>query len=679
MGRANRWNEIKGGARRLAELGRDRLRRTAERLGGEGRPPPARPQASGAAAAVAPVPDHQALKVTGIVLAAVTLLIVLIILIWDWNWFRQPLATWASQQTGRRVRIDGDLKVKLLTWTPELSVGGLKIGDPSWAGAGDTARVRTLRLKVKALPLLVGQVEVPSVALDRPEFKLVRAKDGRANWRFGHDQGDHPTRLPAIQELRVADGKLDFTDQKRGLRLIGTVQSREQLTGQGGGAFGLIGDGTLNRRPFKLTITGGPLIQVRKDRPYKFVADVRMAATHLSAEGQIDRPFDFGHYRARLKASGPDMADLYYLTGLTFPNTPDYAASGQFSRDGSVYRYQKFAGRVGRSDLAGDLTVSKHGDRPFLEADLHSRALDFADLTATVGGGKPMSATGGGMPDAELDVRRLRLMDAKVSYRATAVKANALNLRAVKLGLKLDRGLLVADPIAFGFGRGQLTGTARLNAREKVPVTDVDLKLTGYRFENLLPARFSGALSGAMEGHFVLHGTGASARAAAASSSGRIRLVSSGGEVRQAFAELLGINVGRGLYLLLNKDPRRTPLRCAVADFDVRGGVARVNRFVIDTGVVTSRGEGSIDLTRQTLNLRLKGDSKKPRLLRLWAPITITGPLGKPHVGIEGQAVAAQAGIGGALGALVSPLAAVIPFIDPGGKDVNCQALLAGR
>ena len=317
--------------------------------------------------------------------------------------------------------------------------------------------------------------------------------------------------------------------------------------------------------------------------------------------------------------------------------------------------------------------------RPFLEADLRSRSLDFADLTATVGGGQRRSAGGGDMPDAELDLRRIRMMDARVNYRATAVKANALNLRAVRLGVRLDNGLLVADPLAFGFGRGQLAGKVRLDARKAVPVTDLDLKLTGYRLENLIPARFAGSLTGGVEGRFVLHGSGASMRRTVASSTGTIRLTSSGGEVRQAFAELLGINVGKGLYLLLKKDPKRTPLRCAVADFNVQGGVARVNRMVIDTGVVTSRGEGAINLNSQTINLRLKGDSKKPRLLRLWAPITVQGPLAKPKLGVEGGAVAAQAGIAGALGALVSPLAAVLPFVDPGGKDVNCQALLSGR
>jgi hypothetical protein len=39
----------------------------------------------------------------------------------------------------------------------------------------------------------------------------------------------------------------------------------------------------------------------------------------------------------------------------------------------------------------------------------------------------------------------------------------------------------------------------------------------------------------------------------------------------------------------------------------------------------------------------------------------------------------AQAGIGTALLALVHPIAAILPFVDPGlAKDANCSALLSG-
>ena len=152
-----------------------------------------------------------------------------------------------------------------------------------------------------------------------------------------------------------------------------------------------------------------------------------------------------------------------------------------------------------------------------------------------------------------------------------------------------------------------------------------------------------------------------------------------GGQIREAFAELMGINVAPGLFKLLAKDQDRTNLRCAVGHFDVSGGVARSRRLVIDTKPVLVEGQGQINLGTERIDLRLKGKNKKVRILRVMAPIRVTGTLTNPQAKAELGKAAPQAGIAVALGALVSPLAAILPFIDPGlAKDANCSALMAG-
>jgi hypothetical protein len=80
----------------------------------------------------------------------------------------------------------------------------------------------------------------------------------------------------------------------------------------------------------------------------------------------------------------------------------------------------------------------------------------------------------------------------------------------------------------------------------------------------------------------------------------------------------------------------------------------------------------------ERLDFQLKGHPKKFQLVRLVAPVTVKGTLLSPKVGVEtGQAIG-QGGLGLALATVLSPLAAVLPFIDAGlAKDANCQALLA--
>jgi uncharacterized protein involved in outer membrane biogenesis len=637
----------------------------------------------------------RALKWTGGVFAALVALLILLAAVWDWDWLRGPLARYASAHAHRSVRIDGHLKVHLLTWTPQIWLSGLKIGNPSWAGPGDVAQVPNLTIKVKLMPLFAGRLDMPLVEIDRPVVSLYSDAQGRANWK-GDPTDDKALTLPPIQRLIIRDGHVTLKDIKRKLTLVGTVNTSEDEPGSGRGTFRLQGQGSINAHPFLLRVTGAPLIDVRRDRPYLFDADLKAGDTHILARGQIDKPFNLGAYRTNLTASGADLADLYEITGVALPTTPPYHTTGVFSRDGQTYRYQRFSGRVGSSDLSGEVTVEKRKDRRFLKADLVSRSLDWKDLASVLGGSpaapevaspkleavaQSLAAQGRILPDSPLDVTRLRSLDADVRFRATAVQANRMKLSQVSLGVKLDHAVLTINPLTFGFAQGNLNGHARIDARNATPVTDLDMTLSNYALQSFLPVRGGAApASGLIDGRFSLHGSGRSVHETAAGASGTVRFTVPHGELRQAFAELLGINAAKGLSLLLSKDQRKTDLRCALADFDVRGGIMSTRNLVIDTGVVVSHGSGTVNLGAETMNLKLDGHSKRPRLLRLWAPILVRGQLRHPQVSVEKGSIVTQGGVAGALGALVNPLAVVLPFVTLGGaKDVDCAALLSGR
>jgi uncharacterized protein involved in outer membrane biogenesis len=138
------------------------------------------------------------------------------------------------------------------------------------------------------------------------------------------------------------------------------------------------------------------------------------------------------------------------------------------------------------------------------------------------------------------------------------------------------------------------------------------------------------------------------------------------------------VNLSKGLLLLLSESPNRSKVRCAVADFKVTDGIARANRIVVDTDVVLIKGEGTVNLRTERLNLRVEGESKKPRLLRLFVPINIHGPFTRPGIDLETGGAVAQGGLGAALGVLLTPLAAILPFVEPGlAEDANCAALMA--
>jgi len=239
--------------------------------------------------------------------------------------------------------------------------------------------------------------------------------------------------------------------------------------------------------------------------------------------------------------------------------------------------------------------------------------------------------------------------------------------------------VLNLDPIAFTFDRGRLTGTATIDANPSVPYNKVDFRLAGYPLESIIPAKGGvSPVSGAALGRARLEGPGSSIHRFAAASKGSISLVVPQGRMRAAFAELLGVNASAGLLKLLRGDQSQSTIRCGVADFDVVNGIARAKTLVVDTDVVLASGSGSIDLGEETMNLRIDGESKRPRLLRLWTPILVTGPLTAPRVGIDTSQLIGQGGLTALLAAVVAPVATLFAFVDPGlAKDANCGSLIA--
>jgi uncharacterized protein involved in outer membrane biogenesis len=641
----------------------------------------------------------KALKWIGIVAGALVVAVLLFAAFFDWDTLRGPIARKASAETGRTVRLDGPLEVHLFRWSPSVTINGLKIGNPPWAGTEPMVDVASITVAVKLLPLLKGEVVLPTLEIHKPTVNLVRQKSGRANWDLGGKETPaekgKPTRLPVIQHFVLEDGHIAVKDAQRKLTFDGTIASRENGGDVGKRPFGLTGEGTLNGEPFKLALSGAPLINLDPDKAYPFKAEVRAGDTRVTAEGRIPKPFDMGRFTAALTVAGDDLADLYYLSGLALPNTPPYRLSGTLHRDGAKFAFHGFDGKIGDSDLSGDIDIATGGGRPKLTADLRSKLLDFNDLGSLLGA-PPSTAAGQAaspkqkaqaarmkaenrlLPDATLQVERIRGMDAQVRYRAGAVKAPNLPLKAVALDLTLDRGLLTMHPVSFEMPQGKLTAQVRLDARPAVPQTDIDARLSDMQLQELAPAKPGQPppIAGTMQGRTKLHMTGNSVARAAGTADGTVTFVVPHGEIREAFAQLVGVNAAKGLGLLLSGDQKQTALRCAVINMPAKDGVLTAQPIVVDTDPVLVIGKGDVNLRNETLDLTIEGHSKHPSILHVMAPVTVGGHLRSPSIGVAPAKPLAQAAAAVALGVLLPPLA-ILPFVDLGlAEDADCSALL---
>jgi AsmA family protein len=283
------------------------------------------------------------------------------------------------------------------------------------------------------------------------------------------------------------------------------------------------------------------------------------------------------------------------------------------------------------------------------------------------------------LPDADLQVQRVRGMDADVVFNAASIVTAKMPMKNVHFHLKLDDGKIKLDPLAFNLPQGEFSGTVFIDAQGATPETKIDMKLSGVDLAQFKPKSANAApLEGQLLGRIKMHGSGSSVHKTAANAEGDLTLVIPKGEMREAFAELLGIDLSRGLGLILTKNERNTEVRCGIANFNAEHGDLKATTLVIDTTHVLVTGQGHIDLKTEALDLDLRGQPKQARVLRLRTPVTVRGSLSEPKIGVDPGKFAAQAGGAAVLGALLTPAAALLAFVDGGlAKDANCAALLS--
>ena len=722
---------------------------------------------------------HRVLKWAGIIVGGlfVVLLITLAVLDANADALRGPLARAASRHLGREVRIDGKLRLELLSWTPRVVINQLRIANPDWVRKpADMVRIGQLQVSWSIPALFKGELLLPYVGLDDSEIDVVRDARQRLNWDFGGGAPSKPSakpmRLPILGSLHLGPGHLTVADEVRKLRFNGTVKA-DQAAGGGALSLSLQGDGSINGEPFELSATGDPLITAENHKPYTVVSRIRAGRTKVKSTITITKPFDMGSVVADIDASGDDLADLYYLSGLALPNTAPYTVSSHLQRQGSELKLTNFKGTLGNSDIHGTLSIQTAGDRPMLTANLATRLLDIKDLGPTLGSrakvepgslskqqarhssetaeessakaraaaphaaktGAAAKAQGTGtpsaaddadatrtadvggtteapgntlhlqgaqpksaqtrtaeareadikaakgetlLPDAKLDLQRVRGMDANVKYHAEAVKTDKMSIREILLDLHLDNGVMTFTPVSFVLPQGKLTSNITVDGSKQIPEVQIDSRLSEVRLSQFKTKEGQEPLDGTMVGRAILHGRGKSLHEIGSTAEGTLSVAVPHGDIRSAFAELLGINAARGMGLLLTRNQDKTGIRCGVANFKAEGGVFAAQDIVIDTDNVLILGKGQVDLGPESLDLTLNGQPKKLRFFRIKSPVAVGGTLSKPTVGLKMGNTPGQVALATALGVLATPLASVLAFIDPGlAKDADCGSLLA--
>ena len=600
----------------------------------------------------------------------------------------------ASDDTERQVRVGGDFNLYLNPFHIQFLAEDISISNPAWAKDRQLFDADRVALQLNLWRLIFGQQRFNYLELEGAEIGLERQAT-RNTWTFRSDSNE-PFELPDIVRAAIAGTRIHYVDAPlmldTDIRVGDIAAARSVLQPR----IPFDGDGTSHGARFTVkgaltspneTLAGGS---------NKLDMTINVGDSRVDIAGTLPGATVLEGSRLTLAARGGNLNTPFSLLGVVIPDTRDFRVTSKLTPVGDEWRFTGIDGRFGDSDLNGRMTITmRDRQRLFIDADLASNSLDILDAGPWIGyspdrldamGGKGAITREGGrpriLPDAPLASENLGRFDAKVLYKAKAIRTGTIPIANLEIDLGLDEKLLTLTPVAFDLAGGRVTGDINLNARQSPVVTDYDIRLSPVRLGRLLQGfdiEDSGT-TGTVKGRLQLRGYGDTVRESLGSSNGRIAMILPEGTFWIRNTELVELDIFQYVTKALAKqlkDPSQ--IRCGLLAFTVNKGTAAADPIFIDTQRSVIRGTGSFNFARESLDVAIEADSKKFSLFSAQSPIAVGGYFAEPKINIVSPELIKRGLVGVAAGALVSPIGLILAFVDPGEeKDTNCAPVLAG-
>ena len=658
-------------------------------------------------------------------LATLLAILVVVIATFDWNRVKPLLNEKVSEALHRPFAINGNLAVHWRTepeeggWRafvpwPHFTAEDLSLGNPEWLKEPRMVGLERVEFRLAPLPLIVQRISIPRIDLVKPTASLTRLADGRANWVFDFGPKDE-NQTPSSWELDIGaigfdQGNISFDDQTLKTRMqvqvdplgkpvpfsdiVGKARAEKAGNAQDY-AFGLKAQGSYKGQAVVGTGKIGGLLALQDAaQPFPLQADVRIGDTHVALAGTLTDPRNLGALDLRLKLAGSSLGNLYPLTGVTLPDTPAYATDGHLTANlhapqGARFHYEGFNGKIGDSDIHGDLAFVASQPRPKLSGNLVSNQLLFKDLAPLIGAdsNSEQKARGGAskqpadkvLPVEEFRTERWRAMDADVTFAGKRiVHSEKLPFNDLSAHVILEDGLLRLEPLRFGVAGGNLASNIRLDGRSTPMQGRAQLTARGFKLKQLFPSFAPMQTSfGELNGDADITGRGNSVAALLGTANGDLRLLINDGAISRSLMEIAGLNVGNYVIGKLFGD-EEVKINCAAADVGIKDGLATTRLFVFDTENAIIYINGTANFASEQLDLKITPESKGLRLFSLRSPLYVRGPFAKPSAGVQAVPLALRGAGMVALGVVVGPAAGLLALIAPSSGDApnQCTPLL---
>ena len=615
-------------------------------------------------------------RITGRALAGVAALVVLALLLQPW-WLAPLMSHRLSASAQRQVHFDSMWVTLTGALQPAVHFRGVRIENAPWADASRPfAALESATAVFSWLSVREKRPVIGLLILRGGQIDFERRADGFRNWRLRRPDDRGPGRFKVLS-IRGEDATVRFLHERLELDLEAKATANVDDVAGTGAASVASGEalptrlairGTWRSVPFAIdAATSEVLTFLETGRAFRARGQVTSGGARLDFDGLLGDIVRDPIFDARVAFTAPSLAPFALALGRHRPEAKGIAVAGELKGAPGGYALSVAKGRIGATDLAGELTWTRGEARDRVRAQLTSESTSLADLRALAGrrpagavervaaaasasarttssapvvrpapASAPMPSMPASTPASAVagasDSSPARPLDGELSFAARRLHGEGMPwLKSGRVDAAFADGRLTVSRFDVGVGEGHVIGKADVDTTSKPMRGDAEVDVSAIRIETLLPAKAAKSLlSGTLQGHAALRASGDSVAALLASASGTVSAFVSGGTISSLLDAKMGLQAGRvARSMFLGAEP--LAIRCAAAVLDVERGTARIRSLVVDSERTRTVGSGTIDLGKEALDVVLTPEAKQPGLFILDRSIRLNGPLREPR------------------------------------------------
>ena len=583
--------------------------------------------------------------------------------------YRGLIIETVEEQTGRTLKIEGELGLDLFPCC-SIAVDGAELGNPEGFSGDYFARIKEVGIGLRVIPLILQRrIVMGELILVGLDLALEENASGAANWSFesgaepetpteGPEDGAMELESLSVAGVTIRDAAISYTTAGDGTAIRIDDLSLETNRIAPGEPFDIAGGFTAtdvaSEQTLQLNLDSSAAVA---EDPLsislsELVLDVLVAGVKIELTGGGSLSADGINLGGLLKVPEFSPQSVLKELGEEPIETADasvlkkVSAGGSWSLNSDRIAIEQLQLRLDDSVISGQMQ-NNYGGRGDTQFDV---IIDDIDVDRYLAPEVESDGDAGDVAeDDSLPLDMLRSLDLRGTLAANSVKVSDLRLSDLKSTVSARNGRISLEPMSASLYGGQVSGLVALDASGKQARLSINQTMKGVQAVSLLTdfAEMDN-IEGLMNARFTGTGRGNSTTALIESLTADVSFDLQDGLVKDMD---IWHEIRRARALLRRKapPPAPSPQQTEIKTMSLKGRIAdsvfSSDQIVAEIPFLQLTGSGALGLIEQNLDFRFRakvietpvfedGEDLED-LTGLSIPVDIEGTMDDPEIGVD--------------------------------------------